>query len=175
MSPESPPPPKPGYSALRRHRWSSPGSDYFVTVNLQRPVSGLVSPALLAVLESQRTTLESTHHWRVRTWVVMPDHLHVTFTLGANSTLAEVLRLFKGRLTPALRSSHLAWQEGYYDHFMRPDEDRLPVFLYIFLNPYRANLLPATERWAGYFCAAEDWAWFGPLTNSDLPLPEWLP
>jgi REP element-mobilizing transposase RayT len=174
MSPDSQPPPKPGYSALRRHRWSSPGADYFVTINLHRPASGLSSPAVLATLDSERVKLESTGHWRVRTWVVMPDHLHVLFTLGPSSTLAEVLRLFKGRLTPALRSSQLAWQEGYYDHLMRPDEDRLPIFLYIFLNPYRANLLPATERWPGYFCTPEDWEWFGPLTNSDVPFPQWL-
>ena len=106
--PISPTPQTPGYAALRRHRWSSPGADYFVTINLQRPASGLSSPTLLAALDLQRTALESSGHWRVRTWVVMPDHLHVLFTLGANSTLGEILRLFKGRLTPALRSSHLA-------------------------------------------------------------------
>ncbi len=174
MSPESHSPPKPGYAALRRHRWSSPGSDYFVTINLHRPASGLSSPTLLAALDTQRATLEAADQWRVRTWVVMPDHVHVLFTLGPTSALAEVLRLFKGRLTPALRSFHLSWQEGYYDHLMRPDEDRLPVFLYIFLNPYRANLLPITERWAGNFYQPEDWEWFGPLTNSDVPFPEWL-
>ncbi len=125
-------------------------------------------------LDTQRATLESADLWHVRTWVVMPDHLHVLFTLGPNSTLAEVLRLFKGRLTPSFRPARLSWQEGYYDHLMRPDEDRLPVFLYIFLNPYRANLVAVTEQWAGYFCSAEDWEWFGPLTNSDVPFPEWL-
>lgn len=174
MSPDSLPSSKPGYSALRRYRWSSPGSDYFVTINLQRPASGLSSPALLTALETQCAKLESAHLWRIRTWVVMPDHLQALFTLGPNSPLAEVLRLFKGPLTPALRPSRLSWQEGDYDHLMRPDEDRLPVFRYIFLNPYRASLLPVTEPWAGYFCATEDWEWFGSLSHSDVLFPEWL-
>ena len=104
----------------------------------------------------------------------MPDHLHVLFTLGANASLPECLRLFKGRLTPSLRKHHLSWQDGYHEHRMRPDEDRLPVFLYIFLNPYRAKRIPVSEKWPGYFCVAEDWAWFCGLTNSDTPFPEWL-
>jgi hypothetical protein len=57
---------------------------------------------------------------------------------------------------------------------MRHNEAMLPVFSYVFLNPYRAALVPAGERWPGYFCSDEDWAWFGGLTNAGCPLPEWL-
>lgn len=129
---------------------------------------------MLAALEAQSVMLESEGHWVVRTWVVMPDHVHVLFTLGTDSELAKVMRLFKGRLSPRLRAHRLAWQDGYYEHHLRPDEDRLPVFLYIFLNPYRAGLISTNEKWPGYYCAAEDWDWFGALTNSDVPFPEWL-
>jgi len=118
--------------------------------------------------------LEAEDLWSVCTWVVMPDHLHILFTLGAASSLAEVLRLFKGRLTPALRKHHLAWQDGYYKHTMRADEDRLPVLLYIFLNPYRAKLVSPSENWSGYFCSPDDWAWFDPLTDETTPFPSWL-
>ncbi|MBI5767620.1 MAG: transposase [Verrucomicrobia bacterium] len=169
-----PSPPKPGYSALRRHRWSAPGAEYFVTFNLQRPAARLCELSMLAALDDQRTRLELESYCQVRTWVVMPDHLHLLFTLGPNQELSEVLRLFKGRLTPALRHHDLSWQDGYYEHHMRPDEDRLPVFLYIFLNPYRAKLLQSSEKWPGYFCSTDDWNWFGPLTNSEVPFPEWL-
>ncbi|MFZ5495155.1 MAG: hypothetical protein ACOZE5_07430 [Verrucomicrobiota bacterium] len=55
------------------------------------------------------------------------------------------MRLFKGRLTPALRNHGLKWQEGFYDHQIRESEDLLPVFLYIYLNPYRAGLLGEAE------------------------------
>ncbi|MSU22870.1 MAG: transposase [Opitutus sp.] len=174
MTNPDPLPPNPGYCALRRHRWSAGGFDYFVTINLHRPAAGLSEPALLAALDHQRLTLEAEGHWSVRTWVVMPDHLHVLFTLGGKISLADCLRLFKGRLSPALRAHRLAWQDGYHEHRMRPEEDRLPVFLYIFLNPYRAKLISVSEKWPGYFCAVEDWGWFGGLTNADVPYPKWL-
>jgi REP element-mobilizing transposase RayT len=163
----------PGYESLRQHRWSAAGAEYFATINARRPVSGLNDSPLLAALQHQRLALESEENLRVRTWVVMPDHIHVLLTLGAKASLSEVLRLFKGRLSPALRAHQLSWQDGYFEHRMRSDEDRLPVFLYIYLNPYRANLLPNSETWPGYHCAPEDWAWFAPLTNSDVPFPEW--
>jgi hypothetical protein len=57
---------------------------------------------------------------------------------------------------------------------MRREEDRLPVMLYIFLNPYRAGLLPENKPWPGYYCCEEDWVWFRALTNESVPVPEWL-
>ena len=55
-----------------------------------------------------------------------------------------------------------------------PHEDRLALFLYIFLNPYRARLCAPGERWPGYFCREEDWSWFNGELNSERPYPEWL-
>ncbi len=166
--------PQPGYSSLRRYRWSAVGAEYFATFKLARPTVGLTAPPLLRELDHHRERLESESIWSVRTCVVMPDHVHVLFALGPTATLEACVRLFKGRLSPTLRNHQLTWQDGYFEHRMRADEDRLPVFLYIFLNPYRANLLPPSEIWPGYFCAPVDWSWFAPLSNADKPFPAWL-
>ena len=104
----------------------------------------------------------------------MPDHLHLMVTLGEHNTLSDVVRLFKGRLAPALRRVQIRWQSGCFDHRLRAREDRLPLFLYVFLNPYRANLIAADEQWLTYYCAADDWTWFESLTATSCPMPEWL-
>jgi REP element-mobilizing transposase RayT len=166
--------PEKGYDALRRFRWSAGGAEYFLTFNAVRPATGLTNPTLLDKLIEQRERLERDGVWQVRTWTVMPDHVHILARLGVESSLEDCLRLFKGRLAPALRQHGLSWQAGYYEHQMRPHEEALPVFLYIFLNAYRAHLLPADAKWPGYYCAADDWEWFAPLTNSAAPFPEWL-
>jgi hypothetical protein len=72
------------------------------------------------------------------------------------------------------RTHRLKWQENYYDHHLRPREKLLPIFLYVFLNPYRAGLLRSNEKWPWYECSEDDWAWFGSLTNEACPFPEWL-
>ena len=104
----------------------------------------------------------------------MPDHLHLLVTLGETTGLSAVVRLFKDRLTPLLRQHGAAWQQSFYDHCLLPEEDRLPVFLYIFLNPYRQQLIAPDQPWPGYHCAVEDWSWFGPLTRESCPEPAWL-
>ena len=105
---------------------------------------------------------------------VMPDHIHLVGELQPNQELSTAVRTFKGRTSVLLRQNGLHWQRGYYDHRIRTNEDLLPVFLYIFLNPYRAELLAPNQSWLGYYCASSDWEWFGPLTQASCPIPEWL-
>jgi REP element-mobilizing transposase RayT len=164
-----------GYNVLRRGRWSEHDTDYFLTICIRRPQTGLCSSSLVVAIFGEMHRLAIDGRWTVRTAVVMPDHLHLLVTLGERSHLSECVRMFKGRLIPALRRTNLAWQPNFYDHRLRSADDLLPVFLYIYLNPYREKLInPGLAKWPGYYCASEDWAWFGQLTNGELPFPEWL-
>jgi putative transposase len=163
-----------GYSALSRGRYSVAGEEYFLTFNLQRPQSGLCQPALLTRLLAALRTSETDGAWATRTAVVMPDHLHLLVRLGGRVPLGEAVRRYKGRLTVALREYGLCWQRSFFDHRLRHGEDCLPVFLYIFLNAYRAGLVKIGERWPGYYCASDDWEWFGSLAENGVPFPEWL-
>jgi putative transposase len=134
----------------------------------------LEAAEVTAEIKSQWQKFGTEESWWMRTAVVMPDHLHLLVRLGHNVTLAEGMRLLKGRMPPTLRKAGLRWQDGYYEHRLRDKEDYLPIFLYIYLNPYRPGIVARDQIWPGYYCSAEDWAWFGALTDSDGPLPEWL-
>ena len=135
-----------GHEALRRGRWSVSGAEYFVTLCTHDRKPGLTEPSTLsgALAEMQRLGKEEV--WRLHAAVVMPDHVHLLVAVGESTDLAGAVRLFKRRLTPLLRKSGLRWQQAYFDHRMRTAEDRLPVLLYIYLNPYRAGLLSQDER-----------------------------
>jgi len=167
-------PAKPGYAALRRYRGSRPQAEYFLTINLKQRGGGFESSQWLEVVRSHWQELEQEGHWVVRTAVIMPDHIHLLVRLGEGGPLTECVRLFKGRLSSWLRTAGLQWQPGFFDHQLRRSEDARPVFLYIYLNPYRAGLMPMDRVWPGYFCAKEDWGWFRDLTNESMPQPEWL-
>jgi REP element-mobilizing transposase RayT len=164
-----------GFGALRKGRHSSPGADYFITICLQRPSAALIKGHIAQCCLVELRRLEAEQVLRLRCAVFMPDHLHLLATLGQTANLSAVVRLFKGRLTPLLRKHGAAWQQSFYDHCLNPEEDRLPVFLYIFLNPYRSELIPPDRKWPGYYCAEDDWLWFGPLTKESCPEPAWLP
>jgi putative transposase len=164
----------PGYAALRRFRESKSGAEYFLTINLARRGSGLERPALTAAVIGQWDKLEAENHWSVRSATVMPDHLHLLVRLGGSISLQESIKLLKGRLSPCLRAGLLRWQDGFYEHQLRPVDDVQAVLLYIYLNPYRAGLISEAETWPGYRCRPEDLEWFGQLTKGSVPHPEWL-
>ena len=163
-----------GHEALRRGRWSAPRAEYFLTICTHDRRRGLSDEPLLSRILEEAHRRETESDWSVRTLVVMPDHLHLLVVLGESMELAESLRLFKGRMAPQLRKHDLRWERGYFDHRVRVDEDRWPLFGYVFLNPYRAGLVSAEEKWPGYYCAPTDWAWFGPMTDEACPYLEWL-
>ena len=164
--------PQKGHEALRRGRLSLAGATYFLTICTEGQRVGLEAPVLTA--EILAMTRDSACGWEVRSGAIMPDHVHLVVRLKESSVLPGAIRLFKGRTSVSLRRHQLKWERGYYDHRLRCDEDVWPVLLYVFLNPYRANLLPVSEPWSGYYCCPEDWEWFGPRTNQACPFPEWL-
>jgi REP element-mobilizing transposase RayT len=167
-------PEKSGYAALRRNRCSAPQAGYFLTFNLSERGTNRRLHEHYDSIRGEWLRLESDRLWTVRTMVVMPDHLHLLLVLGEAANLSATIRLFKGRLAPVLRERGMHWQDGYHDRKLRQSDDRLPVFLYIFLNPHRAGLVEAGGSWPAYYCCEEDWAWVGAMTNADLPMPGWL-
>lgn len=168
------PDPLQGYGALRKGRHSSPGFEYFLTICLQRPSTALTNHKVAQGCLAEMRRLDTAQVWGLRTAVVMPDHVHLLITLGDTTELSSAVRLFKGRLTPLLRKHEAAWQPNFFDHLLRPEEELLPVFLYIFLNPYRKKLVSVDEAWPGYYCTPADWIWFGQLTKENRPEPVWL-
>ena len=168
------PDPSRGYGALRKGRFSSPGAEYLLTICLKRPASALCNDDVIARGRAELRRLEDEQAMQLRCATFMPDHMHLLVTLGQTANLSSVVRLFKGRMTALLRQQQATWQPNYFDHRLLPDEVRLPTFLYIFLNSYRKKLIAVDQQWSGYYCAPDDWAWFGSLTNEDCPVPEWL-
>ncbi len=120
--------------------------------------------------------MEGDATWQVRCAVVMPDHIHLLVILGERLTLGKSIARLKAKTSALLTSFSptLEWERDFFDRHVRPDEDCLALFLYIFLNPYRANLCARYERWPWYYCRVEDWAWFKDWLDADRPQPEWL-
>ena len=78
-------------------------------------------------------------------WVVMPDHVHWLMQLEETTSLAKVLKRFKGRSTHAV-NHHLQragplWQKGFHEHAVRQEEDLKQIARYIIANPLRASLV----------------------------------
>jgi REP element-mobilizing transposase RayT len=163
-----------GHSALRRGRDSRPHATYFITFGTVDKRGGLHSPDLAEIIWSEIHALESSGDWILRCAVIMPDHIHLLITLGARLTLSQTVQRLKSKTVQALLDYGLRWASGYYDHRLRPEDGELAVFLYIYLNPYRGELIASDQTWPQYRCRPEDWAWLHTQLDADLPPAEWL-
>jgi putative transposase len=163
-----------GRSALRRGRASLPGAEYFLTLCTEGRRSGLTERAVAEAIIRELWALDADGTWALRCAVVMPDHVHVSAVLGNRLTLGQCVGRFKAKTASALRTLSAAWERDFFDHRIRPDEDRAPAYLYVYLNPYRAGLCPADARWPWQVWAQECWTWFGTYLHADLPPPQWL-
>jgi hypothetical protein len=172
--------PTKGHAALRRGRVSIPHAEYFLTVCTDEKHPGLASPAAATAILAELRALDADQTWQLRSAVVMPDHIHALIILGERLTLGQSVGRLKSKTKSSLRAvaahsaTSLAWERDFYDHHVRPDEDRLAIFHYIFLNPHRAGLSATGDRWPWYFCREADWSWFKGELNTERPYPEWL-
>jgi REP element-mobilizing transposase RayT len=166
--------PAKGYRALRHGRYSQDGGEYFVTFCSEQRKPGLTTNSAGQAIVAEIQRMEAEAIWFMRCGVIMPDHIHLLFQLGEKLPLGKAIARFKSKSGTPLKACELRWQAGYFEHRLRPKEDPLPLFLYIYLNPYKAGLLPKDARWPWFICGKEDTAWFSSYLDEGLPEPAWI-
>ncbi len=77
-------------------------------------------------------------------YCLMPDHVHLLVV--GTSPGADLRRFVKtakqsSGQTYAARTKQRLWQESYYDHVVRPEEDLSAIARYIIDNPVRAGIV----------------------------------
>jgi REP element-mobilizing transposase RayT len=89
----------------------------------------------------------------VKNWiyVFMPDHLHLIAEGNSpDSDLWKTIKEFKQKTTIWLKGSGYkgwAWQEDYYDHVHRKEDDLREQLVYAAGNPVRTGI---AEKWDTY-------------------------
>jgi REP element-mobilizing transposase RayT len=91
-------------------------------------------------------------HYRLDSWVIMPNHVHLMLWPLPNHTLSDIL---KSRKSKTARQANLLlgrtgepfWQRESYDHWIRSDEEKARIRRYILMNPVKAGLCKTPEDW----------------------------
>ena len=91
--------------------------------------------------ELLRTTAD--YRFAVIAYCLMPDHLHALLEgTHPESNFLKLVAMFKQRSAFAHRRRCQAplWQEGYFEHVVRKEEDFERIAAYVVANPIRAGL-----------------------------------
>jgi len=161
----------PGHKALRKGRFSIPGGLYFLTFCTQNRTRTLACNPVWRAVVQEITASETEGTATVHTLILMPDHVHALATLGHQSPLGAWIARFKTRVRNA---TGVAWQRGFYDHWVRKAEALGPIYNYILRNPERSGLIRDGSSWP--------YSWVHPKENHgfdvgaaiSLPPPDWL-
>jgi REP element-mobilizing transposase RayT len=99
------------------------------------------------------------HFYKLRAWVVMPNHVHVL--LRPETPLPVITRWLKGSTARQAnlilgRTGKVFWQDESYDHRVRDEEELNRIVRYVEYNPVSAGLTASpcewpwsSARWAG--------------------------
>jgi|TARA_B110000037_G_C16903874_1_gene417314 putative transposase len=166
--------PAKGLSSLRKGRRSGCDCVYFLTICLKQgsfdlDTSFALDACLKVLKDPENVGVAETHGF-----VLMPDHAHLLISLQNGNQLQDMVRVFKGRMSPVLRKLGLGWQRGYYDRLLRESDSVGIVLRYMQMNPYRKSLVKTDEHWPYWFCSEKARVWMDNDLENDVPLPEWL-
>ena len=163
---------------MRYRRTWQPGGTYFFTVNLADRSSNLLVAAVDTLREVVRI-VKARHPFDILAWVVMPDHLHVLWTLpdgDSNNAMrwALIKSGFSRHMPPGeqVAASRLRkgergiWQRRFWEHLITDEADLSHHFDYIHINPVKHLHAQRASDWphssihryirAGWI--TEDWA-----------------
>ncbi|MBL9115631.1 MAG: transposase [Verrucomicrobiaceae bacterium] len=126
--------------------WVDDGAWFFVTINCaHRGVDQLTSPAVADGLLGSLRKYSEQGKWHVLLALLMPDHLHGVFAFPRTSSpMPAVVRDWK-RYTA--RFLGIQWQEGFFDHRLRSDDEVTAKLRYVVNNPVVKGLCQTAEEW----------------------------
>ncbi|MDA2914039.1 transposase [Acidobacteriia bacterium AH_259_A11_L15] len=142
--------------ARPKHR-TKPGGTYFVTTDTWRRRALFRKAAAARIVEAKLLEYRDKGFFRIHSYVIMPDHLHLLLTPGNSTTLEKALQLIKGgsahEIGKKLKARFPVWRAGFTEHLIRDKVDYDRHVRYIESNPVKARL---TSRPADYaFCSAK--------------------
>ena len=89
--------------------------------------------------------------YRLHSWCIMPNHVHIAFQLLEHYRLSEVLQGWKSftahTINKFLGRTGVLWQSDCYNHIIRTENEYYQQIRYIWHNPDKAGLINWQWRW----------------------------
>jgi len=104
-------------------RRSTPGAAYFITLCESHRRASLIREPIADEIKRSLDALHASGDIELIAAVVMLDHIHLLGVLGHRLSLGRLMGRFKARTHNVLRPLGFEWQENFYEHHLRADDD----------------------------------------------------
>jgi putative transposase len=124
-----------------------PEAYYFITCTTNKRRKWFSEPVLANMVIDQWKHYETTYHFDLITYVVMPDHYHVLVNVGTEKTISQILHAVNSYIATEI-NKYLGkdpkvkiWQGNAWDVIVQNDHMYWQKIAYTLLNPWRAGLV----------------------------------
>jgi len=144
---------------LNRAAYADPTAVCSVTIAVKARAlvfaEAAVAAAVIAKLREHATRMGVPLH----AYCVMPDHVHLVLSPSATCDIIRFVGEFKNLAQRAAWQHGVAgafWQAGFWDHFVRRDEQAATVIRYVLDNPVRGGLAGDASEYPFSGCTTGD-------------------
>ena len=139
-----------------------PGATYFFTANTNRRRKVLTDVPFYLALKNAFTQVKAEHPFTIDAFILLPDHLHCTWTLppgDANYALRwNILKRLVSQATRHLIEQPTTcsrqqcrelglWQRRFWEHQIRDEQDFIKHGEYIHWNPVKHGYVSRVKDW----------------------------
>jgi putative transposase len=147
--------PEKGHKNLRKGRFSYPGNYYFVTTIVQGKEKIFQKEECANIVIDAIRWMKKEGRVENIVAIVMPEHLHWVFVLK-KGTLDSIMKTLKGftarKINQILGRNGKLWQEQYYEHLIRKDENLLEIAKYCLNNSVRRGIVEEFHNYPYWIC-----------------------
>jgi hypothetical protein len=104
----------------------------------------LTEPRLAGALLNSVLFYEDRQIWFPHLWLLMPDHLHALLSFAPEKRMNRVVGDWKHYHT---RTLGVRWQENFFDHRLRNEDELHEKADYILNNPVAKGLCARPQDW----------------------------
>ena len=143
---------------MRYRRVFIPGAAYFFTVVTAQRYPWFANPDHVELLRSAFRAVRVKYPFTIEAMVVLPDHLHCIWTLPpGDADFATRWRLIKSWFSKRVpvaptdvregQRQRRVWQNRYWEHWLRDENDFRAHVEYIHFNPVKHGLAVSAGAW----------------------------
>ena len=139
------------------HKIVSSARTFFATTKTSQGRALLQSERNAALIIDVLRSYVAAGKFRLHDFVIMPDHLHLLITVGADMTIEKAMQFIKGGFSFRLKkeTGYLGevWERGFFEVRVEDHGSFLRHREYIAQSPVKAGLVSSPEKFPYCFTA----------------------
>ena len=124
--------------------WVATGSRFHIRIRIEGPQRPLTDAMLARALLKSARFYHEKRRWWAWLFLLMPDHIHAIASFPEHESMSQVVGDWK-RFQERVHG--INWQDNYFDHRLRSNDEFTQKCGYIKMNPVRRDLCKRPEDW----------------------------